>query len=529
MARATFLRLFQGIIVAGLGIACGQGTDNPPGQDSTEPKQKPLSPDNSKQLRIAKGKQLSLKHCAACHVYPNPGVLTQANWREHTLPWMSRWVGLRPPEEGLVDPKGFDRVISANVFPADPLLSKQDWSHIEEFYHQTAPIQLPTNNRPEIVIGLDLFEAVQPTKKFSAAVMTVRINRQQGGLWVVHEGEKQLHALAPNLEWTGHPRQLASTASTIVPSQNGVLATLMGQDWQGSWIPQGALARVGKQSIQSLGPVLHRPTDVLPVDLNQDGREDLVITEHGNILGSVFWLERLERGFKKHTLLDWPGGLNIASGDFNKDQIPDLVILTGQAREAVHLFLSTGRGKFEHQITLERHPAWGHSHIEVLDFNKDGHPDLLITNGDNAEIKNYPPKPYHGIRLHLNDGRNQFNKEFFFPQYGAYRAMAADFDEDGDLDIASIAYFGRHDITPKAGFVFLRQDKPMKFSAHTHPTTLDGRWLSMDVGDIDMDGDFDIALGAMNEGPSQEHFPEKLNARWKKNPVPVLILKNRSR
>jgi len=179
--------------------------------------------------------------------------------------------------------------------------------------------------------------------------------------------------------------------------------------------------------------------------------------------------------------------------------------------------------------TLIRQHAWDHSHIEVVDFNKDNHPDLLITNGDNAEIENYPPKPYHGVRLPLNDGKNNFNEAFFFPQYGAYRALAADFDEDGDLDIVSIAYFGRHDLTPDAGFVFLRQDKPLEFSAHTLPASGDGRWLTMDVGDIDQDGDIDIALGALNDGPSQKYFPKEFNDRWWKNPVPVLILKNRAK
>jgi hypothetical protein len=51
----------------------------------------------------------------------------------------------------------------------------------------------------------------------------------------------------------------------------------------------------------------------------------------------------------------------------------------------------------------------------------------------------------------------------------------------------------------------------------------------MDTGDIDQDGDIDIALGALNDGPGQDNFPPQFNNQWQKNPVPVLILKNRTK
>ena len=318
---------------------------------------------------------------------------------------------------------------------------------------------------------------------------------------------------------------LESSAATIVPAKDGFLAPLIGT-FMPAFYPQGALVRFKGDKIESLAGILHRPTDVLPLDLNQDGREDLAVTEHGNWLGSVFWLEKTEQGYKRHTLLNLPGALNFASGHFNDDGIPDLVTLTGQAREAVHLFLSTGPGEFEHRMILMRQPAWGHSHIEVVDFNKDSHPDLLITNGDNGELSNYPSKPYNGVRLHLNDGKNNFKEAFFFPQYGAYRAIAEDFDGDGDLDIASIAFFGRYDHSPDTGFVYLQQDKPLEFTAHTLPATRGGRWLTMDTGDIDKDGDIDIALGAYNLAQGEVVIPPQFSEKWKNNPVPVLILKN---
>ena len=40
----------------------------------------------------------------------------------------------------------------------------------------------------------------------------------------------------------------------------------------------------------------------------------------------------------------------------------------------------------------------------------------------------------------LNEGNNHFSQKYFFPINGCYKAIAKDFDGDGDLDIASIAF-----------------------------------------------------------------------------------------
>jgi len=496
--------------------------------NNTRPSKKLILPPEHRPFpeRIASGEKLSLQFCSVCHVRPTPDALAQVNWSQ-ILPRMAAWIGMEKPDEGLINPTGFERVLAAGIYPTKPMMSFQDWKDIVDYYVQTSPKQLPATDS-QVSKNLSLFEPIKPEKIFNATIMTVRVNHAKGGLWVVHEASDKLYRLDPKYKWLPKPKQFDSSPATLVPTPSGILAPLIGTFFP-SFVPQGSLVRLKGDKIEPLTGILHRPTDVLPVDLNQDGREDLVVTEHGHMLGSVFWLEKTDEGYKRHILLDLPGALNIASGNFNDDDIPDLVILTGQAREAVHLFLSTGPGKFDHRMILMRQPAWGHSHIEVVDFNKDGYPDLLITNGDNGEIDNFPPKPYNGVRLHLNDGKNNFNEAFFFPQYGAYRAVAKDFDGDGDLDIASIAFFGKYGLSPDTGFVYLQQDKPLEFTAHTLPASRSGRWLTMDAGDIDRDGDIDIALGSYNDGPTPGGIPPQMIEQWKNNPTPILILKNRTK
>lgn len=69
-------------------------------------------------------------------------------------------------------------------------------------------------------------------------------------------------------------------------------------------------------------------------------------------------------------------------------------------------------------------------HFSLHDFDGDGHADILYANGDNFDFSRIR-KPYHGVRILENDGRNGFEQRYFFPTSGAARAEAVDFDDDG--------------------------------------------------------------------------------------------------
>jgi hypothetical protein len=114
-----------------------------------------------------------------------------------------------------------------------------------------------------------------------------------------------------------------------------------------------------------------------------------------------------------------------------------------------------------------------------------------------------------------------------FPQHGAYRARAADFDLDGDLDIVSIAYFPDFKNHPRESAVYLENLGNLRFRAHELPGHNAGRWITLDLGDLDADGDPDIVLGAYNRGPAE--VPASFKERWEKSPAPILILKNTTR
>ncbi len=235
------------------------------------------------------------------------------------------------------------------------------------------------------------------------------------------------------------------------------------------------------------------------------------------------WYDGVNR--REHILKELPGARNTFIKDMNGDNLPDIVVLMTQAREGIFIFYNSGHGTFEEKQVLSFPSVYGSSYMDLADFNKDGFLDILYTNGDNADLS-ISFKSYHGIRIFMNDGKGNFKQSYFYPMFGASKAMAADFDLDGDLDIAAISFFTDPKQKPHEGFLLLDNQGKNQFKVSTFPEANHGKWMVMDVADMDQDGDADILLGSFLRRGMVDI--EELQME-KKMPPSMIVLENKKR
>jgi hypothetical protein len=433
-------------------------------------------------------------------------------------------------------------VRTANLLPAQPLLARKQWQALRDYYVSNAPEEaIPQIAKPTIVEDSDLFSVKKAQYRVKNSITSLVHIDEVNGLVLVHDsGVQQLTVLDSDLDFTDS--HLAPGVFLIeAESQDNELYLLNIGDLFASEIGkaygevQQATLRAGiyyNMKIQLKD--LHRPADFTFADLDGDGSDELLVSNFGDYTGnlSIFNKDGSTGGFisEPQLLSSEPGIVKSEVHDFNQDGRPDIAVLMSAARENVSIFINDGGGKFTRNIIVEGHPSFGYTGLELRDFNNDGHMDLITLNGDNGDSDPYNTlKRDQGIRIYLNQGDLQFEEAYFYPMYGVYKAELEDFDLDGDLDIAAIAFHPDFYPEKPENFVFLEQTAPMVFSPKTHPATYNGRWLTMDSGDLDQDGDKDIILGAAYSPVGMIANHEDRYLKLVKDGPALLYLENLSR
>ncbi len=169
-----------------------------------------------------------------------------------------------------------------------------------------------------------------------------------------------------------------------------------------------------------------------------------------------------------------------------------------------------GTGHFQSHLLWKEHPVLGYNAFQWTDFDGDGKKDLVVASGNNMEMPDPPLKPAHGIYVYLQTGPMQFEKKHFLRMDGATKALAGDYDKDGDSDVAAISAYPDWRSNSPVAFALFTNEGDGKFTPTTIPASLSGQPITMDAGDLDGDGDLDVVLGGASWKPM---LPEPLQSK----------------
>jgi len=470
--------------------------------------------------------KLAKIHCSGCHAFPGPELLTQNMWKS-VLPHMSARLGV--PSGGLNPFKNMktaeiSRLKMGGVYPEKPLIPDSVWKSIESYYLSEAPesMRLPVRKTQD---NESPFEArMQPLELNSSAFISM----------VKFDPEEQLFVATWNGDVVQVDGNFGARKKVVFPrpivdfqydDQGYIKALSIGELYPNEGF-SGAVAQLDTQSFSQPELVfaqLARPVSFESGDLNGDGREDLLICQFGNKLGQLSWFENTGQTYQEHVIKEAPGATRAYLLDMDDDGDLDPVALFAQGDEGISIFYNE-KGRFREERILRFHPVFGSSDFEFLDFDRDGDRDIIMTNGDNADYSNML-KSFHGVRIFLNE-EGEFKEKFFFPMFGASKVRARDYDQDGDLDLLACAFFPETTQGLDQSIVYLENKGNWIFEASHFELAPEGRWMVMDAGDVDQDGDVDVILGSFVL--TSEGVPQAILNQWRNSRNQILVLENKT-
>ncbi|TVZ14245.1 FG-GAP repeat domain-containing protein [Maribacter sp. MAR_2009_72] len=469
-------------------------------------------------------------YCASCHMAPDIQDLPKHIWEDNVLPAMAARMGIITQENHPYYKLPFNEqsaIIKTGIYPYQPIIDLKDWELLKNYIIELAPENLPSRSDTIHSIPLTQFneqpvtlDSVKGSYLTFLEVDTLRKQIVTGSRF----GELMTYDLSTHTaQNVGYFDKAITTARFVGDS---IYVTNMGV-MDPNEIPRGSTVLRHGQATAILQDSLHRPVQTIYADLDDNGTEEILLCEFGDLTGNLSVLVKDKYGFySKNILLNLPGALRVVVRDMDKDGKDDLVVLMAQGDEAMYIFYQQEALQFKAKKIIRFSPVYGSSWFELVDFNGDGFDDIITVNGDNAD-KSFVSKPYHGMRIHINDGKNNFKEHYFHPLNGATRVIAKDFDEDGDIDMALLATFPDYENYPDYNFVYLENmnGKSIAFKQQHLANIALGRWFLMDAADTDADGDIDIVLSAMSFGFTPA--TETLNKVWKESYTDLLILENK--
>ena len=475
---------------------------------------------------IADGKNLVQIHCTKCHELVPVDAITKDVWKFHALPSMAHYFGIRTYMDDYYKNEGDTSG-----------LTLQEWRAITYYYQKLAPAS-PIAAKPPVPLVKDWagFKLKTPAPAAANDICYTTLAALDPLNHKIYTSDYVKNNFT---EWNSNLKPLGSVD---VPS--GAVDAVFGKDNVGN--NNATISCIGRiEPIDFLnGKVINvdlnkkssenqtliasevaRPVQTVKGDFNKDGLEDLVVLGQGHFKGGVYLMtQNKDHSYIQTNISDKPGAVQAVVGDFDNDGWQDLMVLFGSKDEGLWLFLNDHKGGFTAKSLLRFPPVYGSTSFQLADLDHDGKLDLIYTCGYNYHNSRIL-KPYHGLYIFKNMGNWNFKQQWFYPIDGCTKALTADFNGDGKLDIATIAFYADLQNNPAEGFIYFEQETPFSFKPHAVPVSQYGRWMTMDIGDVNNDGKPDIILGNYSMG---FEFQPGLKPFWSKN-LPFIVLENNFR
>lgn len=483
----------------------------------------------------SEGEKLAKTYCASCHKLPDPSILPRKVWRLSTLHYMAIMMGVDKDIIKLEKPLSNYAVLR----PPSQMISDEDWEKIKEYYISAAPKELEMPEYAPLKELKNVFEVENVNAALQKTTIpnftTIKIDtvnhkifagdQYNRVIWVIDKDGKPLQIIQ-------NQNALANVDLTYAKN-NQYLLTFIGKTTQANPEISGSVEQFemkGNTLTQQkqLFNNLERPIEFTYKNLDENPDNEIISCEFGFKVGGLsIWKKNKKGEYEKQILSTGPGATRTIITDFDGDKREDILALFAQGDERIVVYLNKGKLQFEEKILLRFPPIYGSTSFNFIDTDGDGNKDIVYTAGDNADFS-IILKPYHGVYIFKNQGNlngklPDFKQMHFFQQNGSTKAIAKDFDNDGDIDIVSIALFPDTDHRPLEGFIYL-ENTGKNYTQKTLNINHLGRWNVMDAADIDDDGDIDIVLGSHPVAK----FPSGFDQAWKKGSG-LVILRNKTK
>jgi hypothetical protein len=524
-------RVLFGIVaaLAACSLASCQKQASPDGrQDTTRPvAEAPFSDasrsDNSPTER---GRILAERWCATCHSFPEPGDLARERW-SYMIKWMGNYLGHPNSDEDV------KKLIYPALVPTQPSITRDDLRAIETYYVAAAPAEISPafeRDKPLPVASIFRPEAWRGYER-PQIVTLVKIDAARRRLYLGTADDSFLRLFNADGRLLNQINCNKNQAVEVRPAEEGFDVALMGN--LGQDVREGTAHRIsgigtgpGRVTAARLVTGFHRTSGAAWGDLDGDGDDDVVMAGFGDYdQGALSWFS-VKPGEEsvRHDLRKGSGTIDAVIDDVDDDMDLDILAIVAQGHQEMWWFESNGKAEFTPRLLWKERPGMGYNAFDWLDFDGDGDEDIVAVSGNNMEMFDPPLKPQHGIYVYLQTARMQFKKAHFLRMDGAIKALAFDYDRDGDMDVAAISAYPDWRSEAPVVFALFTNEGGGRFASSSIPPEFCGQPITMDAGDLDGDGDLDLVIGSANWAPLlPEPLLAKATAQIRRAPAVVLL------